>query len=280
MQTLLCLTLPSGSYDLTLRDVTLNVNSTGATPESFLVLTGYYINAVPSQTQEGSSVALTVSVTGGTPNAAYAANVSVVLPSPLNTEYSTIVSMGTSNQDGTATAQVTFPGSSFQPNGTTTDYVGTYTVYFNQSESLAQSQFSVGFLDSTTYHRGDTVTIGATGYQPNQAATLSIINDATGATVLYSESLTASADGIINATWVVPSNAVIGNYNVTITPTGIQKAIQDVETFSVPGYSIQVETVNLASEVVPQIQVQALDQASGAVYNGTSGSDGIARLES
>ena len=95
-----------------------------------------------------------------------------------------------------------------------------------------------------------------------------------------SQSLTASADGIINATWVVPSNAVIGDYNVTITPTGTQKAIQDVETFSVPGYSIQIETVNLASQAVPQIQVQALDQASGTVYNGTSGSDGIVRLES
>src|SRR5208337_32715 len=57
------------------------------------------------------------------------------------------------------------------------------------------------------------------------------------------------------------------------------KAIQDVETFSVPGYSIQVETVNLASEVVPQIQVQALDQASGTVYKGTSGSDGIVDLK-
>ena len=65
---------------------------------------------------------------------------------------------------------------------------------------------------------------------------------------------------------------------VTITPQGTQKAIPDVETFSVPGYSIQVETVNLANEVVPQIQVQALDQASGTVYNGTSGSDGIVDL--
>ena len=30
--------IPGGSYDLTLRDVKLNVNSTGTTPESFLVL--------------------------------------------------------------------------------------------------------------------------------------------------------------------------------------------------------------------------------------------------
>ena len=273
--------IPGGSYDLTLNDVATKVNSTGATPESFLVLTGYTMDAIPSQTQEGSSVTLTVSVTGGDANAAYAANVSVELPSPLNTEYSTIVSMGTSNQDGTAIGQVTYPNSSFQPINSinsTTDYVGTYNVYFNQSGSLAQSQFSIGFLDSTTYHRGQTATIGATGYEPNQAAALSIINDATGTTV-DSQSLTASADGIINATWVVPSNAAIGDYNLTITPTGTQKSIQDVETFSVPGYSIQVETVNLASEVVPQIQIQALDQASGIVYNSTSGSNGIVALD-
>ncbi len=268
--------VPGGSYDLTLRDVKLNVNSTGATPESFLVLTDYSITAVPSQTQEGSSVALTVSVTGGDANAAYAANVSVVLPSPLKTEYSTIVSMGTSTQAGTASAQITYPDSSFQPINSinsTTDYVGTYTVYFNQS--LAQNKFSVGFLDSTTYHRGDTVTIGAIGYQTGQAATLSITNDKTGATV-NSQSLTATADGIINATWQVPSTAVIGDYNVTITPTtGTQKAIQDVETFSIPGYSIQIETVNLASQLVSKILVKALD-VSGTVYSSTSGSNGIA----
>jgi hypothetical protein len=273
-------TVPDGSYDLTLRDLTVNVNSTGATPESFQVLTGYYISPVPSQTQEGSSVVLTVSVTGGDPNTPYVANVSVTLPSPLSSDYSTIVSLGTSNQAGTASGQVTYPGSAFpsvNSVNSTTDYVGTYDVYFNQSELLAQSQFSNGFLDSTTYHRGQTVTIGATGYQQDQAASLSITNDATGSSV-DSQSLTASAGGIINATWVVSPDVIIGNYNVTITPTGAQKAIQDVETFSVPGYSIQVDAVNLASEAVPNIQIQALDKASGTVYTGISGSDGIVSL--
>ena len=157
--------------------------------------------------------------------------------------------MGTSNSGGTATAQVTYPNSSFQPNGNTTDYVGTYTAYFNQSTSLADTQFSVGFLDSTTYHRGQTVTIGATGYQPNQAATLSIANNSTSTTV-DTQSLTASAEGIIDATWQVQSNTAIGDYTVTIAPTGTQKAIQDVETFSISGYSIQVETVNLGGQIV------------------------------
>jgi hypothetical protein len=174
--------LPSGNYSLILRDLKINVNSTGATPAFFKVLTGYSINPATSQTQEGNSVVLTVTVNGGAPNTAYVANVSVVLPSPINTVCSNLVSLGTTNQYGVASAQVTYPDGSFQPNGTT-DYVGTYNVYFNQSIYLAQNQFFIGFLDSTTYHRGDTVTIGATGYQPGQAAALSIINDATGATL-------------------------------------------------------------------------------------------------
>ncbi len=150
--------IPGGSYDLVLRDVTTGVNST----DQFQVTTAYYITAIPAQIQEGGTVLFNVTVTGGQPITAYNANVSVALPSPLNTEYSKIIPMGTSSQKGTANAQVTFPDNSFQPTGSLTDYSGSYSVYFNQSSSLAQSQFSVGFLDSTTYHRGQTVTVRAT----------------------------------------------------------------------------------------------------------------------
>ena len=159
-------TFAGGSYSLFIRDIAININSTGYTPESFLVLTGYFVTPVPTLVQEGSSVALTVTVNGGTPKTVYDANVSVVLPSPLDTVYSAMVSLGTSNQAGVASTQVTYPSSSFLPTGNTTDYVGSYTVYFNQTSSLGQSQFYVSFLNSTTYHRGDTVTVGAVGYQP------------------------------------------------------------------------------------------------------------------
>ena len=84
---------------------------------------------------------LNVSVTGGQSGTSYNANIAVVLPSPLGTTYSKIVALGTANAEGTANAQVTFPDSSFQPSGSLTDYAGTYTVYFNQSQSLAQNTF-------------------------------------------------------------------------------------------------------------------------------------------
>jgi len=160
--------LPGGGYNLMLEDVGAgDLNSTGSTPETFTITIGYSITPVNSYIQEGSSVALNVGVTGGAPGTSYVANVSVVLPSPLNTNYLAMVTMGKSNQLGTANAQVTFPSSSFQPSSSVnnaTEYAGSFTVYFNQSAALAQSQFSVGFLDSTTYHRSQTVTVKAIGY--------------------------------------------------------------------------------------------------------------------
>ena len=265
--------IPAKSYPIILRDLSLNVNSTG-TPESFQVTIGYVINPIPSQIQEGGSVVLNVSVTAEAPNIAYVANVTVQLPSPLNTEFSKILSLGTSSQLGTANAQITYP-SSFP--SSTTEYSGTYSLYFNKTAGLGQSQFSVNILNSTSYHRGQTVAIEAIDYQPSQAATLAITSVSSG-TSLESESVTAAADGTISATWVVPSNAALGSYNVTITPQGTQKSVLDSEVFSIPGYLIQVNTINLANEVVPQIQVQSLDKLSNMIYNGTSAFNGVATL--
>ncbi len=264
--------VPTGTYALRLRDVVLNTNST---EDDFQVTTSYILNALPSQVQEGSSVVINVGVTGGAPSTPYYANVSVVLPSPLTTQYSQIVSLGTTNQAGSASAQVTYPGSAFLPSGSVTDYSGTYSLNFNQS--LAQSQFSVGFLDSSTYHRGQTVTIRAVGYSSGETATLSVTGTSGGAN-LDSETVTAGTDGVISKAWVVPSNAAVGSYKVTITPQGTAKGIEDSQTFSINGYAIQVKTVNLAGDVVPQIQVQAIDGPTNTPYNSTSAANGIASL--
>ncbi len=187
--------LPVGPYALTLTDLGINVNST----QQFTVTTGYAITAIPSSIQEGSSLTLTVSISGATSGLSYSANVALVLPSPLGTTYSKIVSLGTVNQKGTASAKVTFPDSSFNPTGLVADYSGTYTAYFNQSQNLAQTTFSVNFIDSTSYHRGQTVVVHATGYQPNQAATLTVIG-AVGSTI-GTASVTASPGGLISTSW-------------------------------------------------------------------------------
>ncbi len=266
--------VPAGTYAIRLRDLSANINSTET---DFTVSTNYTITAGSSQIQEGSSLILNVAVTGGTVGASYNANVSLVLPSPLSTQYSKIVSLGTANQEGTATAQVTYPDSTFQPSGSLTDYVGSYAAYFNQSDDLWKTGFSVGFLDSSTYHRSQPVSIRAVGYQPNQTATLSVSSVSSG-TSLDSESVSASADGIITKTWTIPSNADVGNYTVTITPQGAAKTIQDSETFLISGYSVQIKTLNLANEAVPQVTVEAIDKTTNDQSNNTSGADGVANL--
>jgi hypothetical protein len=266
--------MPSGNYALILTDLGINVNST----QTFGVTTSYSVNAVPSSLQEGNSLTLNVSVTGGEIGTSYIADVAVVLPSPLSTTYSKVVSLGTTDGKGTANAQVSFPDSSFQPSGSLTDYAGTYTVYFNQSTSLAQSQFTVNFIDSTTYHRGQTVNVRATGYQPNEPATVTITSAKSGST-LGTVSATASNTGVITTSWVVSSDADVGDYSIKITPQNTPKAVPDSETFTVPGYDIKVKTTNLAGEVVSGISIQSVDGTTSAMYTSDSGSNGIATFK-
>jgi hypothetical protein len=268
--------VPSGTYALTLRDVAINVNST----KQFTVKTNYVINAVPSAVQEGDSLQLNVSVLGGQPSTLYNAVITVKLPNPLGTNYTQTVSLGAANIKGTANAQVTYPSNSFSPDGSLTDYAGTYTIYFNQSDpsTLAESTFTVNFIDLTSYHRGQTVNIRARGYQPNQGATLTVTNTKTGST-LASEAVTASSSGIISTTWVVPPEASIGEHTIKIVPEGTQKTIQDSQTFTVPGYAVKVQTTSLAGNPTPDLEVRALDHSSQNTYNATINSEGIATFQ-
>ncbi|MGE5533690.1 MAG: carboxypeptidase regulatory-like domain-containing protein [Bacillota bacterium] len=266
--------LPSGTYSLILRDASVNVN----TSQSFSVSTAYLITPISTSVQEGASVSLTVSVIGGQTGTSYSAAVAVVLPAPLGSTYGKTVSLGTPNDKGTASAAMTFPDSSFSPVGSLTDYAGTYTAYFNQSQSLAQSTFAVNFIDKTTYHRGDTITIRATGYQPNTAATLTITSVSSGST-LDTASVTSSADGTISATRVVSSDADVGDYTIRISAQTNAKAIQDTENFAVVGYAIKILTVNLAGQIVPSVSLQAKDPTTGTVSDALSDSNGVANFK-
>lgn len=264
--------MPAGLYPLTLRDVGQNLNSTA---EGFTVLTGYSITASSGTVQEGSSVSLTASVTGAQSGTSYYAKISVVLPSS-GTTYTKTLLLSAPNAKGTASAQATFPDSSFDPAGSTTNYPGAYAYSFNSS--LASGVFNVNILDQTSYHRSQTVSIRATGYEANQAATITVTSVKTG-TVLDTFSATASSDGVITSSYVVSSTADIGDYTVKITPTGTQKPIPDSQTFSVSGYAVQVQTTNLAGESVPGISVQATDVITNTVYNAISDDNGIAAFK-
>jgi hypothetical protein len=266
-----------GAYTIILRDVTQRVNAT----YPFTVSVTYNIQAIepspPAQLQEGSSIVLNITFTGVQSGTTYYANVTVEPPAPFNTSYSRVVELSVPSQAAVATTQVTYPDTAFQPEGAITNYTGSYQLYLNKTQQLATNQFFVGFTDSSQYHRGQSVAIRAIGYQPGENSTISIKYEKTG-DLLHSETVTASSGGIITSNWTVPSDALIGDYNITITPENTVKLVPDSQLFSVPGYPVKIRTLNLAGETVSQIVVEALDHATDAVYNGTSGVDGIATV--
>ncbi|TRO51871.1 hypothetical protein E2P61_04910 [Candidatus Bathyarchaeota archaeon] len=269
--------LPEGDHLITLRDVTRNVNDT----YEFKLKLAYFIKAVipasPTQLQEGEDVVLNVTIAGVQSSTTHYANVTVELPKPLGTAYSRTVQLVAQSGETVATALVTYPADAFQPEGALSNYAGSYKAYFNKTQSLAETEFFVGFTDSSYYHRGQTVKTRAIGYQPGENATISI-KYATGTSV-YSEMATASSEGVFESSWSIPSDALIGDYNITITPDITDKLISDSQLFKVPGYSVIVQTFNLAGEVVSQIVVEALDQATNAIYNSTSDNAGRASLK-
>ena len=266
---------PAGDYQFTLIDLTTGENTTSPFP----IFVAYAVNAVipasPGQLQEGQIVDLNVSVLGGDANSTYVAEISVQPPSGISQNYTADLPLTTAS-DGAVSVIVPFPGTSFSPAGASTDYYGAYAVYFNESLSLASSTFAVGFTDATVYHRGQTVFISALGYQPNQVTTVAIDY---GALIVFSQTVTANSQGTVTTDWVIPSNTTIGSYTVEVTPlTTPSKIISDVETFQIPGYTINFYATNLAGEAVPQISVEALDQSTGSTYTGTTDSTGMATI--
>jgi hypothetical protein len=259
----------AGSYALKLRDVAQNINSTG---DQFSVSIGYNIAAAQSSVQEGGSITINAAVTGGQPGLDYAAKIAVTSPS--GTTYTAIVDLGVPTLKGTASGQVTYPSSGFSPSGASTEYAGTYSLKFN--DTLAKSQFSVDILDSISYHRGQTVTVHATGYQPNQAASITFTS---GSTTLDTKQVTASADGVISTTWVVVDSAPIGDCTAKITPEGTQKAVQDQQTFTVEGYAVDVQVNNLSGQAVPDVTVQASEDSSGTTTTAVSDENGLASFK-
>jgi hypothetical protein len=269
--------LYGGAYTIILRDVSKNINAT----YPFTLAIAYSVQALepspPTQLQEGRSVVLNLTIIGVQSDTSYYANVTVELPDPLSTSYSRSVELSISSETKVATAQVTYPDVAFQPEGSLTNYAGTYRVYFNETRQLATNQFFVGFTDLNQYHRDQSVAIRAIGYQPDENAAISIKSEKTG-DVVHTQTVTASNEGTITSNWIVPSDALIQDYNITITQDSTVKLVPDSQLFSVPGYPVKIRTLNLADEPVAQIVVEAIDHATNALYNGTSEVDGIATV--
>jgi hypothetical protein len=268
---------PEGNQTVTLQDVAKNLNATTL----FYVEPAFYINTIlmpssPKQLQENSTVTIQANMTGELANAVYKANITVEAPTPSNETYWALVPLTTTTNGNGATTVVypdNFHGTSRVPH---TNYTGTYNIAFNKTS--ATNIFKIGLTNSTEYHRGQTVGIQAAGYKPNEEVTLKITFG--NKTIEPVNNVNATGAGLILSSWPVPRNASMGTYTLNITSistTPTTKKPPDVQTFTVPGYVVNVTTENLAKETVESVEVQVLENGT-SVVNATSDLNGLARV--
>jgi len=258
----------SGNHTVTVVDVATGDNASSI----FAVTTSYSLNVVvpesPRQLQEGGSAAIRVNVTGGDANKTYVANVTVVSPS--NESFVNMVNVTTSSL-GTGLAGVLYPDNF---SSARTWLVGYYGVSFN--ETLASGAFYVGLTDSKEYHRLQPVDVKAV-YKPSENVTLTI----TGKDVYSSFNLTADETGIVHsADFVVPPNASVGSYMVSIVSTSAEPTLKtpaDTQNFTVPGFAVNVTAKNLAGNTVQTVEVRAFENETSVGTNVTDAT-GVAAL--
>ena len=259
-----------GFHNVMLVDVTANQNVT----RSFTVIPAYYMTAEvpepPKQLQEGNAtVPIAVNMTGVSGSKAYVVNITVLTPG--NLTYKKLVNVNTTDV-GSANTAVVFPEGF---DGAKTNFTGTYAVFFNTS--LARYDFSVGLTSSLEYHRYQTVDIQAL-YKPGENVNITI----TGDNVRSSENVTAdNSTGLVHYTnWSVPENASMGTYTVSIVSASTSPTIKnppDTQSFTVPGYSVNVTALNLAGETVSSVLVKMLENGTSVAEDMTD-SDGLAHL--
>lgn len=260
----------AGSHDVMISDVDAGENDT----TTFTVLTSYSLQVdvpkQPKQVQEGDPIPISVNVTGGESSKTFVANITV--QAPTNVSYTNMLNVTTLNV-GNGSATTIYP--EHFPIGANTNYTGEYKTFFNGT--LAYQTFIIGLTNSKEYHRSQSVDIKAASYKPNENVTITI---SFGEKTIHLKNVTAEENTIRYSNWTIPSNASIGTYTISVTSissNATTKNPPDIQDFTVPGLAIDITTVNLVKEPVPNVMVQVFENVA-SVVNATSDSNGLVRL--
>jgi hypothetical protein len=266
--------LPGGNYTLILKDIDVNATA----PSWFYIDTAYYIQTktpmLPEQLRQNSTVEVWVNVTGGARNSVYRANITVKNPTPANQTHWATVTLSNTTDTGAGYNTSIFYPTYFS--GAHTNYTGTYSVAFNRT--LASTTFTIGLTDRTEYHRKQFVNVKAAGYKPSENVTVKVTFG--GKTVPPEINLNATNGGIVSTSWQVPPNASMGTYTLSITSiTNItKKNPPDIQSFTIPGYDVNMTIRNLAGETVPNVAVRIYQDAV-SIVNKTSTATGLVQLK-
>lgn len=245
-----CLGSDAGNNHLVvLRDEsTLGVQST-----TFAVVTSRVVTTA-AYDQEGDTVALTITVTGGT-TANTLNNFTVSITAPDSSVY-TDANFSFST-DGTGSGSVTknFPSATFTA-GASSNFTGTYTVVADRTQpgiitAAASTSFDIGVTDAVSYGRFETVNVQTSGWAPNQNISVTITDPSAAVVTVPWPDVVNVTTGALSANWVIPWNAPMGTYTVTVeNVTGDDKDVQSIQTFEVGSAALTV-TFTSAPAVSP-----------------------------
>ena len=260
--------MPAGTYNATLFDVNASLESL---PVKFTIETDYILDVYkpekPYQFVEGDNVTISLTIRGGKNDTVYSLNMTVSFQN--ETSYR-VIELAT-NSSGYASENVTYP-IGFE-GAASTNYTGIYHVkLIKLNETVAKAEFTVGITELTEYHRGDTVKIHAIGYQSNASVTVNV-KFPNGH--LESNTTTADPSGIVDFNWAVPMDAPMGDYLLWVNDT---KKCQDMQNFTVPGFTVNITTVNLAGKPVSSVSLEIFENKT-SIYNETTTERGEASVK-
>ena len=258
----------AGNYTVMILDLVAGQNVTA----SFTVTASYSlipeVPVAPSQLQEGDSVLIHANLTGGSASTGYTVNVTVTAPN--NASHTNVTTILTSSV-GSGNTVLTYP-KDFSVNAST-NFTGTYLMYFDGT--LANGTFFIGLTNSSQYHRTQAVDVKAV-YASGESVTITIQG-----TTIYTSTITqADSSGLVHyVNSTILSEAPVGTYTVSVTSVSnltSKTAAPDVQSFAVPGYSVNITMLNLALEPVSYVIfrvseknasiVEAVSNANGTVF--------------
>jgi len=250
-------------------------NTTGnIASTTFRLYTEYHIETAapkpPFQLLEGQSTDIWVNVTGGMTNTVYVANITV--KDPTNAVFWTTVSLANTTTTGYGAAKRTYPtdfGSEAH-----TNYTGTYHLAFNGTTSTAS--FTVGVTDKSEYARryfsgGVEMTsqavIRGSGFDAQTATIHIAYYDGTSLVPVEGypkeENVT---EGIVSHEWLIPEDAILSTYNVTLT-SAVEKQVRDTQTFTLVEILVSCQAQNrYDNNSLAGVTIKAYRGALGAFY--------------
>ena len=260
----------------------LPIFSAGILPKAHAPTTGtqYYLTPVPQVTQEGYNIVLVLTVIGALPSTTYQFDFQTKDPSG-KVWTSNLVTENTTASETSFSKLITYPSPNFIG---TNSLCCTYNAQANQIRPLlmtnvASTLFGMIITDRGSpaqYQRTETVGIRASGYNASESVGITI-RTLTTSILVFSQTLPATAAGIVATSWKVPKNATIDDYIVTVTGTTTKKSPPDAQGFAVSAATMTIST--LTSSKTTYQRTEAMSFSFQASYpDGTFANTGIGLL--